>query len=108
MRGPAVRPFVVAAGGTGGHFFPAEALAAEFLSRGDRIVLMTEARSSGLSSPTFSGQETYVLSGAGIAGRGAWRGVKAVGSMAAGVVQARKILASLGAGCIVGSGGYPC
>ena len=108
MRGPAVRPIVIAAGGTGGHFFPAEALAAEFLSRGHRIVLMTDARSRGLSSPTFSGLETYVLSGAGIAGRGAWRGVKAVGSMAAGVVQARGILARIGAGCVVGFGGYPC
>ena len=29
MRGPAVRPVVIAAGGTGGHLFPAEALAAE-------------------------------------------------------------------------------
>jgi UDP-N-acetylglucosamine--N-acetylmuramyl-(pentapeptide) pyrophosphoryl-undecaprenol N-acetylglucosamine transferase len=108
MRGPAVKPFVVAAGGTGGHFFPAEALAAEFLSRGHRIVLMTDARSSGLSSPTFTGHETYVLSGAGIAGRGVWRGVKAVGSVAAGVVQARAILARIGAGCVVGFGGYPC
>jgi UDP-N-acetylglucosamine--N-acetylmuramyl-(pentapeptide) pyrophosphoryl-undecaprenol N-acetylglucosamine transferase len=108
MRGPAVRPIVIAAGGTGGHFFPAEALAAEFLSRGHRIVLMTDARSSGLSSAMFSGLETYVLAGAGIAGRGAWRGVKAIGSMAAGVVQARGILARIGAGCVIGFGGYPC
>ena len=28
MRGPEVRPIVIAAGGTGGHFYPAEALAA--------------------------------------------------------------------------------
>ena len=34
MRGPAVRPIVIAAGGTGGHFFPAEALAAEFCRAG--------------------------------------------------------------------------
>jgi UDP-N-acetylglucosamine--N-acetylmuramyl-(pentapeptide) pyrophosphoryl-undecaprenol N-acetylglucosamine transferase len=107
MRGPAVRPIVVAAGGTGGHFFPAEALAAEFLSRGHRIVLMTDARSGGLSSAMFSGLETYVLSGAGLAGRGAWRGIKAVGSMAAGVVQARGILGRIDAGCVVGFGGYP-
>jgi UDP-N-acetylglucosamine--N-acetylmuramyl-(pentapeptide) pyrophosphoryl-undecaprenol N-acetylglucosamine transferase len=107
MRGPAVRPIVIAAGGTGGHFFPAEALAAEFLSRGHRIALMTDARSGGLSSATFSGLETYVLSGAGIAGRGAWRGVKAVGSMAVGVGQARGILRRIGAGCVVGFGGYP-
>ena len=33
MRGSAVRPIVIAAGGTGGHFFPAEALAAELVAR---------------------------------------------------------------------------
>jgi UDP-N-acetylglucosamine--N-acetylmuramyl-(pentapeptide) pyrophosphoryl-undecaprenol N-acetylglucosamine transferase len=103
-----VKPIVIAAGGTGGHFFPAEALAAELVARGHRIVLMTDARSGGLSSPTFAGREQYVIRGAGIAGRGAWRGTKAIGSLAAGVVQARGILSRLGAACIVGFGGYPC
>jgi UDP-N-acetylglucosamine--N-acetylmuramyl-(pentapeptide) pyrophosphoryl-undecaprenol N-acetylglucosamine transferase len=103
-----VQPVVIAAGGTGGHFFPAEALAAELIARGHRVVLMTDARSGGLASPVFSGREHFVLRGAGIAGRGAWRGVKAVGALTAGVMQARGILASLGAGCIVGFGGYPC
>jgi UDP-N-acetylglucosamine--N-acetylmuramyl-(pentapeptide) pyrophosphoryl-undecaprenol N-acetylglucosamine transferase len=102
-----VQPIVIAAGGTGGHFFPAEALAAELVARGHRIVLMTDARSGGLSSPTFSGREQYVIRGAGIAGRGLWRGAMAVGSLAAGVVQARAILARITAGGIVGFGGYP-
>jgi UDP-N-acetylglucosamine--N-acetylmuramyl-(pentapeptide) pyrophosphoryl-undecaprenol N-acetylglucosamine transferase len=108
MRGPAVQPIVIAAGGTGGHFFPAEALATELVTRGHRIVLMTDARSGGLSSATFAGREQFVIRGAGIAGRGVWRGAKAVGSLAAGVVQARGILAQIGAGGIVGFGGYPC
>ena len=108
MRGPAVRPIVIAAGGTGGHLFPAEALAAELVARGHRIVLMTDARSGGLSSPTFAGQEQYVVRGAGIAGRGPWRGAKAVGALAVGVLQARAILARIGAAGVVGFGGYPC
>jgi UDP-N-acetylglucosamine--N-acetylmuramyl-(pentapeptide) pyrophosphoryl-undecaprenol N-acetylglucosamine transferase len=102
-----VQPIVIAAGGTGGHFFPAEALAAELVARGQRVVLMTDARSGGLSSPAFAGREQYVIRGAGIAGRGLWRGAKAVGSLAAGVVQARAILARIGASSLVGFGGYP-
>jgi UDP-N-acetylglucosamine--N-acetylmuramyl-(pentapeptide) pyrophosphoryl-undecaprenol N-acetylglucosamine transferase len=108
MRGPAARPIVIAAGGTGGHFFPAEALAAELVARGHRIVLITDARSGGLSSLTFAGREQYVISGAGIAGHGLWRGVKAVGSLAAGVAQARRIFARIEPASVVGFGGYPC
>ncbi len=35
---------VVAAGGTGGHMFPAEALSRELAARGWRIVLATDRR----------------------------------------------------------------
>jgi UDP-N-acetylglucosamine--N-acetylmuramyl-(pentapeptide) pyrophosphoryl-undecaprenol N-acetylglucosamine transferase len=103
-----VQPIVIAAGGTGGHFFPAEALAAELVARGQRIVLMTDARSGGLSSLVFAGHEQYIVRGAGIAGRGLWRGAKAIGSLAAGAVQARAVLVRIGAAGIVGFGGYPC
>jgi len=108
MRGQAVRPIVIAAGGTGGHFFPAEALASELLSRGHRVALMTDARSGGLKSNVFAGHETFVLRGAGIAGRGALRAGQAALALAAGTVQARGILSTLGAAAIVGFGGYPC
>jgi UDP-N-acetylglucosamine--N-acetylmuramyl-(pentapeptide) pyrophosphoryl-undecaprenol N-acetylglucosamine transferase len=102
-----VKPIVIAAGGTGGHFFPAEALAAALIARGYRIVLMTDARSGGLNSPVFAQREHYVLRGAGIAGRGIVRAGKAVFALAGGVLQARNILARLNAGAVVGFGGYP-
>lgn len=101
-------PVVIAAGGTGGHFFPAEALANELLARGRPVALMTDARSGGLKSPTFAGLERFVISGAGIAGRGVARAGKAVVGLAAGVVQARSILTRLNAAAVVGFGGYPC
>jgi len=102
-----VKPIVIAAGGTGGHFFPAEALAAELLARGHRIALMTDSRSTGLQSAVFAGHEQFVISGAGIAGRGALRGAAAMMAMSAGIVQARGILKRLNAGAVVGFGGYP-
>jgi UDP-N-acetylglucosamine--N-acetylmuramyl-(pentapeptide) pyrophosphoryl-undecaprenol N-acetylglucosamine transferase len=103
-----VRPIVIAAGGTGGHFFPAEALAAELIARGHRVVLMTDARSGALHSAVFSGREHHVLHGAGLAGRGVVRAARAAAALAAGTLQARRILAGLEAAALVGFGGYPC
>ncbi len=100
-------PVVIAAGGTGGHFFPAEALAAELIRRGRSIVLMTDARSGGLRSAVFADHPQHVLKGAGIAGRGAVRAVKAIVALAAGVAQARGLLSRLHPSAIVGFGGYP-
>jgi UDP-N-acetylglucosamine--N-acetylmuramyl-(pentapeptide) pyrophosphoryl-undecaprenol N-acetylglucosamine transferase len=106
MRGPAVQPIVIAAGGTGGHVFPAEALATVLVSRGHRIVLMTDARSSGLRSAVFAGRESFVIAGAGLAGRGA-RAIGAAAGLIRGAVQARSILRRLDAAAVVGFGGYP-
>lgn len=107
MRGPAARPIVIAAGGTGGHVFPAEALASALIARGHRVVLMTDSRSSALNSDVFAGRERFVLSGAGIAGRGALRAGKAALSLSAGVVQARRAMAPLDPAVLVAFGGYP-
>ncbi len=108
MRGEPVRPIVIAAGGTGGHFFPAEALASELIARGHRVALMTDARSGGLRSTVFAGHETFVLRGAGIAGRGVRRAGQAALALAVGTAQARGLLRTLNAAVIVGFGGYPC
>lgn len=107
MRAAAHKPIVIAAGGTGGHFFPAEALAAELLERGERVVLLTDARSGGLASPVFARTEKHVVAGAGLAGRGFSRAAKGALALARGVVQARGILNGLKPGAVVAFGGYP-
>jgi UDP-N-acetylglucosamine--N-acetylmuramyl-(pentapeptide) pyrophosphoryl-undecaprenol N-acetylglucosamine transferase len=107
MRGPAVRSIVIAAGGTGGHLFPAEALAAELLARGERVALMTDARSSAFDSAAFANAERFVLRGSGLSGRGALKAARGAVALAAGTVQARGLLARLRASAVVGFGGYP-
>jgi UDP-N-acetylglucosamine--N-acetylmuramyl-(pentapeptide) pyrophosphoryl-undecaprenol N-acetylglucosamine transferase len=101
------RPIVIAAGGTGGHFFPAEALAAALLARGHTIALMTDRRSGAQGSAVFAGHPIHVLHGAGIAGRGVAKALRAAAALAAGTLQARGVLARMDAAAIVGFGGYP-
>lgn len=102
-----LRPIAIAAGGTGGHLFPAEALAAELLRRGERPVLFTDARTAARLGPGFAGIETHVLPAAGIAGRGLARLPGAVVALARGVVAARALLARLAPAAVVAFGGYP-
>jgi UDP-N-acetylglucosamine--N-acetylmuramyl-(pentapeptide) pyrophosphoryl-undecaprenol N-acetylglucosamine transferase len=105
MRAPELRPIVIAAGGTGGHFFPAEALSAELAARGRRVVLMTDARTAGREGGAF--EQRLIISGAGIAGRGALRAATALISIVRGVFEARAALSRLRACAVVGFGGYP-
>jgi len=107
MRGPAARPIVIAAGGTGGHLFPAEALAVELLARGERIALMTDARSAAHDSAAFANAERFVLAGSGLAGRGLLRAAQGAAALAQGTFVARRLLARLNAAAVVGFGGYP-
>jgi UDP-N-acetylglucosamine--N-acetylmuramyl-(pentapeptide) pyrophosphoryl-undecaprenol N-acetylglucosamine transferase len=102
-----LRPIAIAAGGTGGHLFPAEALAAELARRGQRGALFTDARSAAFDSPAFASAERFVLRGEGIAGRGPWRGLRGAAALAAGTLAARRILGRLDAAAVVGFGGYP-
>jgi UDP-N-acetylglucosamine--N-acetylmuramyl-(pentapeptide) pyrophosphoryl-undecaprenol N-acetylglucosamine transferase len=107
MRGPEVRPIAIAAGGTGGHFYPAEALAAVLVRRGHWVVLMTDARTVIARGSVFDARNQYVVPAAGIAGRGAARAGKAIFSLAAGVARARGILARIRPAAVIAFGGYP-
>lgn len=98
------RVCVVAAGGTGGHMFPAEALARELSSRGWRIVLATDHRGEQYAH-AFPAEERIALDAA--TGRGPIGLAKAGLTIVRGVFQARAALKRLDAAVVVGFGGYP-
>ncbi|NHN89373.1 undecaprenyldiphospho-muramoylpentapeptide beta-N-acetylglucosaminyltransferase [Acetobacter conturbans] len=100
-------PIVIAAGGTGGHFFPAEALADILVGRGYRVALMTDARAGKRTSGVFATAEQFILAGAGVAGRGPVRAVKGGLALLRGAREARSIMAKLRPAAVVGFGGYP-
>jgi len=95
---------VVAAGGTGGHMFPAEALARELAQRGWRLVLATDQRGEQYAAQ-FPAEEKLYLDTA--TGSGPVALLKAGVAIARGVVQARKAFKRLDAAVVVGFGGYP-
>lgn len=95
---------VLAAGGTGGHMFPAEALARELADRGWRIVLATDRRGEAYAA-TFPAEEHLALNAA--TGSGAVALVKAGAAILGGVRQARSAFSRLNPDIVVGFGGYP-
>ena len=97
---------VVAAGGTGGHLFPAQALAEALIARGWGIVLASDERVAGLAQD-FPAERRIGLSAA------TFRPGDPVGMMRAGfavlrgALQARAAFREINPNVVVGFGGYP-
>lgn len=100
------RPVLLAAGGTGGHLFPAEALAGVLEMLGVPTALMTDERVENL--PTrFPADEVYTVPAATPSGGNIADKIGAVLTLGRGVLSARSIIAKIRPRAIVGFGGYP-
>ena len=100
----ASRVCVVAAGGTGGHMYPAEALARVMAARGWTIILATDKRGQKYAQG-FPAQKIVALEAA--TGSGALGMLKAGFAIIKGVAQASTAFKTLGCDVVVGFGGYP-
>ncbi|MDJ0948248.1 MAG: undecaprenyldiphospho-muramoylpentapeptide beta-N-acetylglucosaminyltransferase [Alphaproteobacteria bacterium] len=96
---------IIAAGGTGGHMFPAEALAAELERRGYTLALVTDRRGGGYGE-ALQRATRYEITAGQVAGRGLIGRLRGLLSLAMGVLQARRLIARLKPAAAVGFGGY--
>jgi UDP-N-acetylglucosamine--N-acetylmuramyl-(pentapeptide) pyrophosphoryl-undecaprenol N-acetylglucosamine transferase len=95
----------LAAGGTGGHMFPAEALARELLGRGHLVALVTDRRGQAFGD-RLAGVELHRIR-AGRFGAGLMSKVVGIAELALGTLEARRLLRWLSPAAVVGFGGYP-
>ena len=97
---------LLATGGTGGHVFPAQALAEALGRRGWQLALITDDRGERYSG-VLGALETHRISAAGVSGKGALARVKALVKLGLGYLQARRLIRQLDPAVVVGFGGYP-
>ena len=99
------KKFILTAGGTGGHVFPAEALADELVAKGCSVSFITDKRGN-----TFSGRfptaREYRVFASGYAGKGLFAKMKGLFYLGLGVLQSLMILKREKPDAVVGFGGY--
>jgi UDP-N-acetylglucosamine--N-acetylmuramyl-(pentapeptide) pyrophosphoryl-undecaprenol N-acetylglucosamine transferase len=104
---PLIQPLILlAAGGTGGHLFPAEALGVELIKRGLRVRLVTDARALRYSG-LFSKDMIDVVPSETVRGRSPLSLARTGIMLAAGTAVAVRLMRRLKPKAVVGFGGYP-
>jgi len=99
------KTIIIAAGGTGGHLFPAEALAQELVNREYKIVIITDTRGNAFKSLGDKVEVKNVASAtfkAGLVNK-----IKCALMLKLGCIQSFFLLLKYKPSCVVGFGGYP-
>src|ERR1700728_2605880 len=97
---------LLAAGGTGGHLFPAEALGVELIRRGHRVRLVTDARALRYTG-LFTRDTIDVVPSETVRSRTPWSLARTGAMLAAGTLVALNLMRRLKPAAVVGFGGYP-
>ncbi|WP_093760524.1 undecaprenyldiphospho-muramoylpentapeptide beta-N-acetylglucosaminyltransferase [Tardiphaga sp. OK245] len=97
---------LLAAGGTGGHLFPAEALGVALMKRGLRVRLVTDARALKYSG-LFSREMIDVVPSETVRSRNPLSLARTAIMLAAGTAMALNLMRSLKPAAVIGFGGYP-
>ncbi|MCR9256303.1 MAG: undecaprenyldiphospho-muramoylpentapeptide beta-N-acetylglucosaminyltransferase [Alphaproteobacteria bacterium] len=95
---------VLAAGGTGGHLFPAQATAQALIARGAHVILATDSR--GMTYPMPDGVDRMQVPSAAPVGNMIAK-LMAVAKLAAGAASIGRKLGRLRPDLVIGFGGYP-
>lgn len=106
VRAGAAPLVVLAAGGTGGHLFPAEALSVALARRGVRVHLATDERATRYGAE-FPAEAIHVVPSETVRGRNPLALARTGASLSLGTFQAWLLLGRLRPAAVVGFGGYP-
>lgn len=97
---------LIAAGGTGGHLFPAEALAHALAARGVAVELVTDERALQYGG-TFPARAMHTIRSATPRGGSLLARVNAIAQLGLGTLDALRLLRKLKPHVVIGFGGYP-
>jgi UDP-N-acetylglucosamine--N-acetylmuramyl-(pentapeptide) pyrophosphoryl-undecaprenol N-acetylglucosamine transferase len=98
---------ILAAGGTGGHMFPAQALAEEMLTRGWRVTLSTDERGVRYTGGFPNKVIIQKVSSATFAKRSFFKKIIVPFKIGLGVFNTRRRMRNEMPSVVVGFGGYP-
>ncbi|PDT05612.1 undecaprenyldiphospho-muramoylpentapeptide beta-N-acetylglucosaminyltransferase [Rhizobium chutanense] len=97
---------LLAAGGTGGHVFPAEALAFKLKERGYSVHLVTDSRAERYAGK-FPAEEIHVVPSATIGSKNPVAVARSLWTLWSGMRAAKALIQRLRPVIVVGFGGYP-